>query len=89
MDFTQTTVKTVKKKGERKPWKPSRVTPLDLYERKRSQLSPAQNYLRTVLKALAIFCWSKAILISAGMVLLLITLSIRAIFLMFMDHYQV
>jgi hypothetical protein len=80
-------VKTVKKKG--KPWKPVRVSPLDLYERKRSQLSPAQNYLRIVLKSLAIVCWSKAILISAGMVLLFIILCTRALFVMFMDYYQV
>ena len=73
---------------KRRPWPPPRLSHMDICERNRSKLSPAQHFIRVMLKSIAVICWSKAILISAGAVLLFIILVVRSTFFMAVDLFK-
>lgn len=73
----------------RRRWPPPRISSLDILESEKYDLPPPKKFLRVILRSIAVLCWSKAVLITAGLILYVIILVVRNVFVMVSRHYDI
>jgi hypothetical protein len=75
--------------SQRRRWPPPRISSLEISDRKQNDLPQPKKFMQLVLRTISVLCWSKAVLIAAGMVLYLLLLIFRHILFSLSSHYDI